>query len=242
MRRRLMCGIVAQRVGEFGQLRRRQRQRIAAGQDDFVDRRHRRAIASTASRQPSRGGGFLGIGEMAAEAVAAMHRAAAGGDQQRAAVVLVQHAVRRRARRHRRPHRATKPGTDRIFVVQRQHLAQQRIVRIAVAHARDEAARHPQRELRGGGVGDAGTAVASRPSRASSSRGSRTASRHSCCQSAARCGRAGRGGLQGRGGSRYHVRSVPGPFRPRRNPNPIILAARAAWPRLLRSYPWPAMA
>ena len=36
------------------------------------------------------------------------------------------------------------------FLVQRQDLAQQGVVRVAVAHAGDEAARHPQRELRGG--------------------------------------------------------------------------------------------
>jgi len=41
------------------------------------------------------------------------------------------------------------------FRIERQHLAQQRVVRIAVAHARDAAARHPQRELRGGGIRDA---------------------------------------------------------------------------------------
>ena len=43
-------------------------------------------------------------------------------------------------------------GHQPFLVVDRQHLAQQRVVRIAMAHPRREAARHPQRELRGGGV------------------------------------------------------------------------------------------
>ena len=44
---------------------------------------------------------------------------------------------------------------DPVFVVQRQHLAQQWIGRIAVAHARDEGAGHAQRKLRGGGIRNA---------------------------------------------------------------------------------------
>src|SRR5690606_24436944 len=42
--------------------------------------------------------------------------------------------------------------------------------------------------------------------------------------------RDGRRGLQGRGGSRYHAGSVPGPFRPCRSPTFSILAAAAARP------------
>src|SRR3546814_2311624 len=72
-----------------GQLGRGQRQRVAAGQDYFVDggvgrdRRHR--FPPAAGRR-----GFLGVGEVAAETVPAVHRAAAGGHQQRAAPVLVE--------------------------------------------------------------------------------------------------------------------------------------------------------
>src|SRR3546814_8765132 len=68
------------------------RSRVAAGQDYFVDggvgrdRRHR--FPPAAGRR-----GFLGVGEVAAETVPAVHRAAAGGHQQRAALVLVDHAV-----------------------------------------------------------------------------------------------------------------------------------------------------
>ena len=91
-------------------------------------------------------GGFLGVWEMAAEAVAAVHRAAAGGDQQRAPVVLADDA-------------GGGPGggiADRVhaesghrpqFFVQRQDLAQQRVVGVAMTHPCDESARHAQREL-----------------------------------------------------------------------------------------------
>ena len=41
-------------------------------------------------------------------------------------------------------------GHDLVLVVQWQDLAQQRVAGVAVAHARDETARHPQRELRRG--------------------------------------------------------------------------------------------
>src|SRR5690606_40716724 len=69
-----------------------QRKRVAAGEDDFFDS----GVGADAlqRRLPSGGrSGLLGIGEVAAEAVAAVDRAAAGGDQQRPPVVLADHAV-----------------------------------------------------------------------------------------------------------------------------------------------------
>src|SRR3546814_11083499 len=53
-----------------------------------VDQCHRLAPAG-------RGGGFLGVGEVAAEAVAAVDRATAGGHQQGTTPVLLEHAVTR---------------------------------------------------------------------------------------------------------------------------------------------------
>ena len=40
---------------------------------------------------------------------------------------------------------------DAVFIIQRQYLAKQWVVCIAMAHAGDEAPRHPKRELRWGG-------------------------------------------------------------------------------------------
>src|SRR5690606_35992023 len=99
-----------------------------------------------------------------------------------------------------------------------QHLAQQRVVRVAVAHARHEAARHPQRERGAGGV-----------------RGVDQAGQAEHRQQLARIadgvapGLLPAGRLQRDGGSRYHGRSAirvpaaPALF-------PIILAARGRPP------------
>ncbi len=141
-----------QGVGEFDQLGCGQRERVAAGKQHFLDagvggdRGHRLTPAIARS-------GLFGIRKVAAEAVAAVHRAAAGGDQQGAAAVFLDHpgsgpgggiAHRIQAEARHRLH----------FRIQRQHLAQQRVVQVAMAHARHEGARHPQWKLGGGGSAD----------------------------------------------------------------------------------------
>ena len=98
-------------------------------------------------------GGVLCIRVMAAEAVPAMHGAAAGGDQQRPPVVLVDHPATASGRAIADRVQA-KAGDDAVFLQHRQHLSQQRIARVAVAHAGNEAARHAQRELAGCVVGE----------------------------------------------------------------------------------------
>ncbi len=135
-----------QRRGQLRQLGGGQRQRVAAGQDHFVDRRV--GGNGRQRRFPAAAGGILArIVEMAAETIAAVDRAAAGGHQQGAPAVflddpggLLGRAIADRVE--------AEPGDHPHLGVDRQHLAQQRVGRVAAAHARGEAARHPQRELR----------------------------------------------------------------------------------------------
>src|SRR3546814_11953733 len=79
--------------------------------------------------------GFLGVGEVAAETVPAVHRAAAGGHQQRAALVLVDHAVAGAGGRVDQRVGAEARHRPQLLV-QRQHLAQQRVVGVARSEER----------------------------------------------------------------------------------------------------------
>ena len=74
-----------------------------------------------------------------------MHGARPGRHQQGPTLVLVQHAVRR-ARGHVADCVCRETGNFGQFARLRQDLKEQRVVRIAAAHARDEPARHTQRE------------------------------------------------------------------------------------------------
>ncbi len=130
-----------QGVGKFGQLGRRQREGVAAGEQHFIDAGVGGDCGPRLTPTITRSGLF-GIWEVAAEAVAAMHGAAAGGDQQGAAAVFLDHpggglgggiAHRVQAEARHRLH----------FRIQRQHLAQQWVVQVAMAHPRYERAWHP---------------------------------------------------------------------------------------------------
>ena len=82
------------------------------------------------------------VREVPAEAVAAVHRAAAGGDQQGAPAVLVDHAGGGAGGAVADGIEAV-TGDDLVLVGARQHLPQQGVVGIAMAHAGDESARYP---------------------------------------------------------------------------------------------------
>jgi hypothetical protein len=88
MRRRLTCGIASIWLDQPLQLAIRYRQRIATRQDHFADR----VIAANVVEglRPVRARRLSGgVGEVAAETVAAVDAAMAGDDQQHASVVLV---------------------------------------------------------------------------------------------------------------------------------------------------------
>ncbi len=82
---------------------------------------------------------------MTAKAVAAIHRAGTGRHEQRAAFVFVQHAARDTGGIVADGILDETRCVDQ-FLAHREHLPQQRIVRIAIAHARDEPTRHTHRE------------------------------------------------------------------------------------------------
>jgi hypothetical protein len=140
-RSRLRCGMRAA-VGQFRQLGGGQRNGSPPLRMTSSTRRLRRSQVATASRHwPRRQ--FLGIREMPAEAVAAMHGAAAGGDQQRASLRIC--AGRRVPRAAARSPTASsvKPGDEAVFVVQGQDLTQQagRAHRLGACVRRSRAAR-----------------------------------------------------------------------------------------------------
>ena len=136
---------------EFGKAAVGQRQRIAAAENHFRDR----VIAGDVfqRRAPLVHAGIgIGVGEMAAETIAAMYGAGAGHRQQHPPPVFVQHARRRHGREI--AHRVSAESLRRQALLgQRQYLPQQGIVRIAMTHACDEPARHPQRKKPGRGPG-----------------------------------------------------------------------------------------
>ena len=93
----------------------------------------------------SGGGSLLGIGEMPAETVAAVDRTGAGRDEQGAPGILVQHAGYRA--RSKITHRiGAESGCIEQFTDAGHDLQQQRIGRIAMAHAGDESTRHAHGE------------------------------------------------------------------------------------------------
>src|SRR3546814_8594256 len=79
---------LVERADQFGQLVIGQRQRIAAGQNHFLDAAISRYFGQR-RRPVIAGGELLRVREMTTKTVAAMHRAGAGRDQQHAALVFV---------------------------------------------------------------------------------------------------------------------------------------------------------
>jgi len=133
-----------QAVGEFREFGGGQRQRIAAGEDQLVDRGVLPQVIEGLPPLPG-GGDLLAIRKMAAETVATVDRATAAGDQERAAMVLVQ-----QARRLARGQIADRIGDEARRLVPfgqlRQNLQQQWIARIAMSHACGKGTRHAQGE------------------------------------------------------------------------------------------------
>jgi hypothetical protein len=129
-------------------------QRIATREDHLVDRRVGGQPVERAAPPLSPAGVVL-VREVTAEAVAAVDPARSGDEQQRAPAVLVEHA---RHRSHRRRRVLADLGQGIVGVTRRrlelggrrQDLEQQRIVGVAAAHPRDEAAGHAQRERSSG--------------------------------------------------------------------------------------------
>ncbi len=137
-------GDVGERVAEFGELCRRQRKRVAAGQDHLVDgivRAHLRDRFAPAVGS----GGLLRVGEMTAETVTTVHGAGASGNQQRTTNVFLQHALSGPgcgvpdgvANETRHVSQFLRPG---------ENLEQQRVERIARAHACGKPTRDAHRE------------------------------------------------------------------------------------------------
>lgn len=118
-------------------------QRVAAAEDHLLD-----AVVGGDGREGFGEGAarMVAIREVPPEAVAAVDRAGAGGDQQRTAPVFVQQAGGAAG-----VFVADRVGAETRYEVefgaQRQYLTEQRVVRIAMAHARDIATGHAQREI-----------------------------------------------------------------------------------------------
>ena len=124
----------------------RQAERIAARQDDFVDRRiagnQRQRLGLTRTGEHD-----AAIIRVAAEAVAAVDGAGAGRDQQRPATILAQNAGRG-AIIGLRQRIGEAARLRQGLLAARQHLQQQRISRIAAPDQRQIVRRHGQREVR----------------------------------------------------------------------------------------------
>ena len=121
-----------------------ERQRVAAAQDQLLDRRvggDRRDGFAPASGVVL----LIVVRELPAEAIPAMHRAGAGGDEQGTTAVFMEQ-TRCPARIGFLQRVAAASGRVLKFLGHRQHLAQQGIGRIAATHTRHETARHPHRE------------------------------------------------------------------------------------------------
>lgn len=133
-----------QGIGQLRQFRGRQGQRIAAGQDDFMNADIIAQIID-GFLPLACGGRFFGIGEVAPETVSAIDRAGAGRDQQCAAPVLMQYPGRA-------PGRQITHGIDAVagrqgfFLGKRQNLPQERVMDVAMAHFGGETARNPEGE------------------------------------------------------------------------------------------------
>ena len=137
-----------QLVRELGELGIGQGQGIAAGEDQLV---HAGIVAQVGERRlpPAPAARQVLVGELAAEAVAAVHRAGPGGHQQGAAGVLVQQPGRRAAGALAQRIGA-EAGCRHLLGAERQDLAQQGVSGIAAAHQGDEGAWHQERELPAG--------------------------------------------------------------------------------------------
>ena len=165
-------------------------QRIAAAEDHFVDRsdRPQSRRAPAANRRAT--AALSAVRKVAAEAVAAVDRADAGRHQQHAALVLVQ-----QPRLTRRLGVADRIGHESGHVVeffrQRQHLSQERVVRVARPHPGHEPARGKQGETPGSPQPPAVPPRRRRSGRSKTrhnSSGSRIASRTASCHVAYRGG------------------------------------------------------
>ena len=119
-------------------------ERIASRQDHFVNRfvcgdgGERRVDAGAACTA-------LRVGELAPKTVAAVHGATGSGEEQRPAPVLV-HEPGRRERRQLVERVGGESVDHAVFGSRRQHLKQERILRIAGLHAGDEPTGHEQRK------------------------------------------------------------------------------------------------
>ena len=111
-------------------------ERIASGEDHLADRRIGRDRTKRRGRAGRRDP-MLGIGELAAEAVAAVDGTGAGRQQERPALVLLHQARRRQRRRllKRIGHPAGRRGELRP---ERQDLAEERVVGIPMGHPLEE--------------------------------------------------------------------------------------------------------
>src|SRR5690606_12010936 len=133
-------------IAQFGELGRGQGQRVAAGQDQLVDRWVFTKVPEGCLPAVRRSG-LVGIREMAPETVAAVHRTRAARDEQGATGVLVQYPGSRASGEvaDRIPHESVR---SHEFGGPRQDLEQERVIRVAGPHARDEAGRYADREAR----------------------------------------------------------------------------------------------
>ena len=122
-----------------------ERQRIAAREDHLVNRRIGAHVVDRALERlvAQR---VLAVREVAAKAVAAVHRAGAGDDQQHAARGTCGAARAPATPRLRPADRRSSPPPARISSAARRELAQKRIVGIAAPHPRHQLARHAERE------------------------------------------------------------------------------------------------
>ena len=121
-----------------------ERQRVAAAQDQLLDRRVRGEGGDGVV--PTAGFALLVlVRELPTEAITTVHRAGAGGHEQRTATVFVEQ-TRCPACVGFLQRVAAASGRGLKFLGHRQHLTQQGIGRIAATHTRHEAARHPHRE------------------------------------------------------------------------------------------------
>jgi hypothetical protein len=149
--------------GQLGQFRGCQRQRIAAGKDDFIDVCRLAQVVDGFPPLAARGR-LLGVREVPPEAIATVDGTGSGCDQQGTPGVLVQ-----QARAHAGIHVAHRVRTVvrgfQQFGGRRQHLHQQGIARVAPLHPGNESARHAQAKSRIA-VGQQGVGLSFKPEQA----------------------------------------------------------------------------
>ena len=133
-----------QGVGQQRQLRSRQGQGVAAGQNHLMDAGIGSQVVD--GFLPLAGGcRFFAVREVTPETVAAIDGAGSGGDQKRPALVFVQYPGCATGRQIADRIDA-EAGRQLFFLGERQNLPQQRVVDVAMAHFGGETARNPERE------------------------------------------------------------------------------------------------